>query len=115
MTNENDARRAGTVRAPYAAYIDGRKDIVAAMLTEDSPSPARATTISTATPISTGAGRHRRPSNTWRSSISAFADDEAVVRAIARSSVRAERSADETLRFRGDGACRRRGLFCREA
>ncbi|MDM9627149.1 nuclear transport factor 2 family protein [Rhizobium sp. S152] len=35
MTEENHTRREKTVRALYAAYIDGRKDIVAAMLTED--------------------------------------------------------------------------------
>ena len=35
MTDETDTRRQKTVRALYAAYIDGRKDIVAAMLTED--------------------------------------------------------------------------------
>ncbi len=35
MAKENDTQREKTVRALYAAYIDGRKDIVAAMLTED--------------------------------------------------------------------------------
>ena len=35
MTDETDTVREKTVRALYAAYIDGRKDIVAAMLAED--------------------------------------------------------------------------------
>ena len=35
MTEANDTEREKTVRALYAAYIDGRKDIVAAMLAED--------------------------------------------------------------------------------
>jgi ketosteroid isomerase-like protein len=35
MTDEADTGREKAVRALYAAYIDGRKDIVAAMLTED--------------------------------------------------------------------------------
>ncbi|KRB50100.1 ketosteroid isomerase [Rhizobium sp. Root708] len=35
MTEESDTERAETVRALYAAYIDGRADIVATMLTED--------------------------------------------------------------------------------
>jgi ketosteroid isomerase-like protein len=35
MTEKNDTARVRTVRALYAAYIEGHKDIVAAMLTED--------------------------------------------------------------------------------
>jgi ketosteroid isomerase-like protein len=35
MTEDIEARRAKSVRALYAAYIDGRKDIVDAMLTDD--------------------------------------------------------------------------------
>jgi ketosteroid isomerase-like protein len=35
MTEDTNARRAKTVRALYAAYVDGRKDIVGAMLTVD--------------------------------------------------------------------------------
>ncbi len=35
MTEANETEREKTVRALYAAYIDGRKDVVAATLAED--------------------------------------------------------------------------------
>lgn len=115
MTDENDARRAGTVRALYAAYIDGRKDIVAAMLTED---------FTFSSPRDDHIDRDAYFDRCWptpppfeRMEIEylGLADDEAVVRYRAvRHDGGAFRNI-ETLRFRGDRLAAVEVYFGREA
>ncbi|WP_283195022.1 nuclear transport factor 2 family protein [Rhizobium sp. AN80A] len=115
MTDENDARRAGTVRALYAAYIDGRKDIVAAMLTED---------FTFSSPRDDHIDRDAYFDRCWPTpppfehmeiEYLGLADDEAVVRYRA---VKREGGAFrniETLRFRGDRLAAVEVYFGREA